>query len=160
MSGDYMGDWSFDKPLAIGDKLIFEDMIHYTIVKTNMFNGIPHPSLALWNKDDQLVMYRTFDYEDYNIESESANQVIGQEFDDVVAVIDSHFYYDENDKLATKGRADKVYSQRNMFYQIVTRTRKRLHILAIDNPDMMAHIIDIVSGRKSLTTPGRPETRG
>ena len=52
-----MGDWSFDKPLAIGDKLIFEDMIHYTIVKTNMFNGIPHPSLALWNKDNQLVMY-------------------------------------------------------------------------------------------------------
>ena len=65
LSGDYMGDWSFDKPLAIGDKLIFEDMIHYTIVKTNMFNGIPHPSLALWNKDDQLVVYRTFGYEDY-----------------------------------------------------------------------------------------------
>ena len=65
LSGDYMGDWSFDKPLAIGDKLIFEDMIHYTIVKTNMFNGIPHPSLALWSKDDQLVMYRTFGYEDY-----------------------------------------------------------------------------------------------
>ena len=56
---------SFDKPLAIGDKLIFEDMIHYTIVKTNMFNGIPHPSWALWNKDDQLVVYRTFGYEDY-----------------------------------------------------------------------------------------------
>lgn len=105
-------------------------------------------------------LYSRFDYEDYNIESESAHQVIGQEFDDVVAVIDSHFCYDENDKLATKGRADKVYSQRNMFYQIVTRTRKRLHILVIDNPDMMAHIIDIVSGRKSLTTPGRPETRG
>ena len=65
LSGDYMGDWSFDKPLEIGDKLIFEDMIHYTIVKTNMFNGIPHPSLALWSKDDQLVMYRTFGYEDY-----------------------------------------------------------------------------------------------
>ena len=65
LSGDYMGDWSFDKPLEIGDKLIFVDMIHYTIVKTNMFNGIPHPSLALWSKDDQLVMYRTFGYEDY-----------------------------------------------------------------------------------------------
>ena len=59
LSGDYMGDWSFDKPLEIGDKLIFEDMIHYTIVKTNMFNGLPHPSLALWSKNDQLVMYRT-----------------------------------------------------------------------------------------------------
>ncbi len=65
LSGDYMGDWSFDKPLAIGDKLIFEDMIHYTIVKTNMFNGIPHPSIALWNKNDELTLYRTFGYEDY-----------------------------------------------------------------------------------------------
>lgn len=65
LSGDYMGDWSFEKPLVIGDKLIFEDMIHYTIVKTNMFNGIPHPSLALWSKEDELVIYRTFGYEDY-----------------------------------------------------------------------------------------------
>lgn len=65
LSGDYMGDWSFDRPLQIGDTLIFEDMIHYTLVKTTMFNGIPHPSLALWNCDDRLVMYRTFGYEDY-----------------------------------------------------------------------------------------------
>lgn len=65
LSGDYMGDWSFDKPLRIGDKIIFEDMIHYTIVKTSMFNGIPHPSLALWSKDDELIIYRTFSYEDY-----------------------------------------------------------------------------------------------
>lgn len=65
LSGDYMGDWSFEEPLKVGDKLIFEDMIHYTIVKTNMFNGIPHPSLALWNKNNELVMYRTFGYEDY-----------------------------------------------------------------------------------------------
>ena len=60
-----MGDWSFEKPLKIGDKLIFEDMIHYTIVKTTMFNGIPHPSLALWRKEGKLEIYRTFDYEDY-----------------------------------------------------------------------------------------------
>lgn len=65
LSGDYMGDWSFDEPLKIGDKLIFEDMIHYTIVKTTMFNGIPHPSLALWSKENELVMYRQFGYEDY-----------------------------------------------------------------------------------------------
>lgn len=65
LSGDYMGDWSFNEPLKIGDKIIFEDMIHYTIVKTSMFNGIPHPSLALWNKDNQLEIYRTFGYEDY-----------------------------------------------------------------------------------------------
>lgn len=65
LSGDYMGDWSFNEPLKVGDKIIFEDMIHYTIVKTSMFNGIPHPSLALWNKNDELVIYRSFGYEDY-----------------------------------------------------------------------------------------------
>ncbi|MCC8172580.1 MAG: carboxynorspermidine decarboxylase [Parabacteroides sp.] len=65
LSGDYMGDWSFDKPLKIGDKLIFEDMIHYTTVKTTMFNGIPHPAIALLAADGRLCMYRTFGYEDY-----------------------------------------------------------------------------------------------
>lgn len=65
LSGDYMGDWSFDKPLEVGDKVVFEDMIHYTIVKTSMFNGIPHPSLGLWSKEDELVLYRSFGYEDY-----------------------------------------------------------------------------------------------
>ncbi|MDH6303834.1 carboxynorspermidine decarboxylase [Parabacteroides sp. PF5-5] len=65
LSGDFMGDWSFDEPLQIGDRLIFEDMIHYTIVKTNMFNGIPHPSIALINNKDELVIYKMFGYEDY-----------------------------------------------------------------------------------------------
>lgn len=65
LSGDFMGDWYFKKPLQVGDRLLFEDMIHYTIVKTNMFNGIPHPSLALWTNDDKLVIYRQFGYEDY-----------------------------------------------------------------------------------------------
>lgn len=65
LSGDFMGDWSFDEPLAIGDKIIFEDMIHYTIVKTTMFNGISHPAIALWNKNKQLEIYKEFDYTDY-----------------------------------------------------------------------------------------------
>ncbi|MEG1544228.1 MAG: carboxynorspermidine decarboxylase, partial [Tannerellaceae bacterium] len=65
LSGDYMGDWSFDAPLQVGDKLIFEDMIHYTIVKTSMFNGIPHPSIALLKEEGELVIYRKFGYEDY-----------------------------------------------------------------------------------------------
>lgn len=65
LSGDFIGDWSFDKPLEIGDKIIFEDMIHYTTVKTTMFNGVSHPSIALWTKDNELEVYRTFDYEDY-----------------------------------------------------------------------------------------------
>ena len=65
LSGDFMGDWSFDQPLQVGDRLIFEDMIHYTIVKTTMFNGIPHPAIALWSQVDKLVLYREFGYEDY-----------------------------------------------------------------------------------------------
>ena len=65
LSGDYMGDWSFDKPLNIGDKIVFEDMIHYTIVKTTMFNGVSHPSIGLWTVENQLEMYRSFEYEDY-----------------------------------------------------------------------------------------------
>ena len=65
LSGDFIGEWSFDKPLSIGDKIIFEDMIHYTVVKTTMFNGISHPAIALWNRYNQLEIYRRFDYEDY-----------------------------------------------------------------------------------------------
>lgn len=65
LSGDFMGDWHFNKPLQVGDRLMFEDMIHYTFVKTNMFNGVPHPALALWNRDDELVIYRKFGYADY-----------------------------------------------------------------------------------------------
>ncbi len=65
LSGDFVGDWSFDEPLGVGDKIIFEDMIHYTIVKTTMFNGVAHPDLALWSSNNKLVTYRSFDYEDY-----------------------------------------------------------------------------------------------
>lgn len=65
LSGDYMGDWSFDEALQIGDRIVFEDMIHYTIVKTTLFNGIPHPDLCLWREDGALEIYRRFGYEDY-----------------------------------------------------------------------------------------------
>ncbi len=65
LSGDFMGDWSFDKPLEIGDTIIFEDMIHYTIVKTNMFNGIPHPALVLKHINGETEVLREFGYEDY-----------------------------------------------------------------------------------------------
>ncbi|MEG1837964.1 MAG: carboxynorspermidine decarboxylase [Bacteroidaceae bacterium] len=65
LSGDYMGMWSFNSPLQIGDRIVFEDMIHYTMVKTNMFNGIQHPSIALWTKENTLEMYKQFEYEDY-----------------------------------------------------------------------------------------------
>lgn len=65
LSGDYMGSWRFDHPLRIGERIVLEDMIHYTMVKTNMFNGIQHPSIAIWHTDDTLKVYRNFRYEDY-----------------------------------------------------------------------------------------------
>ena len=65
LSGDYMGSWRFDHPLQVGERIVLEDMIHYTMVKTNMFNGIRHPSIAIWHTDDTLEVYRNFRYEDY-----------------------------------------------------------------------------------------------
>ena len=65
LSGDFIGMWSFDKPLSVGDLLVFEDMIHYTTVKTNMFNGISHPALALWTSDGHAEVLRRFTFEDY-----------------------------------------------------------------------------------------------
>lgn len=65
LSGDYMGSWKFEHPLSVGDRVVFEDMIHYTTVKTNMFNGISHPSIALLREDGRLEMYKIFRYEDY-----------------------------------------------------------------------------------------------
>ncbi len=65
LSGDYMGFWRFDHELQVGDQVIFEDMIHYTTVKTTMFNGIQHPSLAMQRADGTLQMLREFGYEDY-----------------------------------------------------------------------------------------------
>lgn len=65
LSGDFYGDWTFDKPLQVGDKIIFKDMIHYTTVKTTMFNGVSHPSLVLWTQNDEMKLLRKFGYEDY-----------------------------------------------------------------------------------------------
>lgn len=65
LSGDFIGDWSFDSELNIGDTIVLEDMIHYTVVKTTMFNGVPHPSIAIWNDKKGLTILREYGYEDY-----------------------------------------------------------------------------------------------
>lgn len=67
LAGDVIGDYSFSRPLAIGDKLVFEDMIHYTIVKNTTFNGIPLPSLCIWTEDGRLQVVREFGYDDYKL---------------------------------------------------------------------------------------------
>ncbi len=65
LSGDYIGDWHFDHELEIGEEIIFEDMIHYTTVKTTMFNGIPHPSIACLRSNGKVELWRQYDYNDY-----------------------------------------------------------------------------------------------
>lgn len=65
LSGDYMGCWRFAAPLNIGDEVVFEDMIHYTTVKTNMFNGIHHPALKIQHLDGSVETLRSYSYEDY-----------------------------------------------------------------------------------------------
>ncbi len=65
LSGDFVGDWSFENPLQPGDRLTLEDMNHYTTVKTTMFNGITHPSIWLVNLDGDAQEIRRYTYEDY-----------------------------------------------------------------------------------------------
>lgn len=65
LSGDYCGEWEFDHSLKVGERIVFLDMIHYTMVKTTMFNGVSHPSFGLWTLDNQFKLLKTFSYEDY-----------------------------------------------------------------------------------------------
>ena len=65
LAGDYMGDWSFERELKVGDRIIFRDMIHYTLVKTTTFNGVHHPSIGVRTTDDEFRMIREFTFEDY-----------------------------------------------------------------------------------------------
>jgi len=65
LAGDVIGDYAFDAPLQIGSRLVFEDMIHYTMVKTTMFNGVRHPDIGIWHTDDSFELVRRFTYEDF-----------------------------------------------------------------------------------------------
>jgi carboxynorspermidine decarboxylase len=65
LSGDVMGDWSFDRELLAGDTIVFLDMIHYTMVKTTTFNGVHHPSIGIWTTENKFRLIKEFGYEDY-----------------------------------------------------------------------------------------------
>ncbi|MCO5233233.1 MAG: carboxynorspermidine decarboxylase [Chitinophagales bacterium] len=65
LAGDYMGTWKFEQPLNIGDKVIFDDMIHYTMVKTSTFNGINLPSIGIWSLTQKFQLLNSYGYEDY-----------------------------------------------------------------------------------------------
>ena len=65
LSGDFMGEWSFDSELKPGERIIFLDMIHYTMVKSTTFNGVQHPSIGIWTLDNKFRLIKEFGYGDY-----------------------------------------------------------------------------------------------
>ncbi|GAB4042008.1 carboxynorspermidine decarboxylase [Spirosoma jeollabukense] len=65
LAGDFMGDYSFDKPLEIGDIIVFDDMIHYTMVKTTTFNGVNLPSIGIWKENESFQLIKTYGYESF-----------------------------------------------------------------------------------------------
>ncbi|MGB3464502.1 MAG: carboxynorspermidine decarboxylase [Cyclobacteriaceae bacterium] len=65
LAGDFIPDYYFSKELQIGDTLTFEDMMHYTMVKTTTFNGVPHPSIGILNEQGSFTLIRSFNYEDF-----------------------------------------------------------------------------------------------
>ena len=65
LAGDFMEAYDFGRELKPDDQVIFKDMIHYTMVKTTMFNGVNHPAIAIWTENDQLKIIREFHYEDF-----------------------------------------------------------------------------------------------
>ncbi len=65
LSGDFYGYWSFKEELQVGDELILEDMIHYTMVKTTFFNGVQHPSIGIIRENGKFELIRQFGYDDY-----------------------------------------------------------------------------------------------
>ena len=65
LAGDWCGDWAFDREPKVGDRVVFEDMIHYTMVKTTMFNGVSHPAIAIARKNGTVEIIRSFGYEDF-----------------------------------------------------------------------------------------------
>ena len=65
LAGDFMEVFDFGKELRIGDQIVFLDMIHYTMVKTTMFNGVNHPAICIWKENNKLEIVRQFKYEDF-----------------------------------------------------------------------------------------------
>ena len=65
LSGDFIGDWSFEHELKPGDRIVFWDMIHYTMVKTTTFNGVQHPAIGIWTKAGNFKLLKEFGFNDY-----------------------------------------------------------------------------------------------
>lgn len=65
LAGDFMGDYAFEQPLKVGDKVVFDDMIHYTMVKTTTFNGVGLPSIGIWKENNEFELHKSFGFRTY-----------------------------------------------------------------------------------------------
>jgi carboxynorspermidine decarboxylase len=65
LAGDYMSEYSFDEPLKVGDTVVFNDMIHYTMVKTTTFNGVGLPAIGILRENGDFELFKTFGYETF-----------------------------------------------------------------------------------------------
>ncbi len=65
LAGDFIHEYSFEKELKIGSRIVFKDMMHYTMVKTTMFNGVTHPSIVIKKQNGNIQIVKSFNYEDY-----------------------------------------------------------------------------------------------
>jgi len=99
---------------------------------------------------------RNYPYEDFKVSGhENAHEVIGQEFDKVIAIVDSHFYYNNKKKLSVRGYAP-YYLPDKMLFQIVTRTRRKLCVIVIDNIEIMERCLNILNSSKIGTQEPTP----
>ena len=94
--------------------------------------------------------YTMYPYDEFRIGGgESSHEIIGQEFDKVVAVLDQHFFYDQDNKLSTQGwRSEPYYHPTKMLFQMVTRARKKLHIIIFNNEDVLKECLKILHSSK------------
>jgi len=133
---------------------------NYSNVEVSYFNNYNDAKTQLMHlrkKNWKVTNYtpgvrRTYYYEDlYNIpnECDTPHSIIGQEFDNVVAVIDHLFYYDTEGKLTEPSSGiSKYYSQYGMLYQILTRTRKRIHLIIVQNEEILIRCLDILGNNR------------
>ena len=125
----------------------------YSNVEINYFDNekiatsfIKQKILEGWKYINYTPSRAFMPYNKYSIEEEedTAHKVIGQEFDNIITIIDKHFFYNDNGDLAIKGYKP-YYEPSKMLYQIVSRVRNKLCIVIVDNPIILQRCLDIIS---------------
>jgi len=153
-----------NKEVASFIKCLFEahkeiDKIDMSNIKLNYFKTYSEAKAyikTLKERDWKVINYtpsnrQSLPYDNFKIHyEESTHNVIGQEFDNVIGVVDSHFYYDENKKLSTKNyKIEPYYHPTKMLLQILTRTRRKLNFIVIDNEEIMIRCLEILTANSA-----------